>query len=98
LSISVSAKRLFNDNPIQPMDGTMSSHSIVQLRGLRKWAAYGLILLAPGSFVVLPTLWLVWRLAQLRREAAARAAVPGDAPRRVAGHGAQVLRAGRGCA
>ena len=28
-------------------------------RSLSKWCAYTLILLAPGSFVVLPVLWLV---------------------------------------
>ena len=26
---------------------------------LRKWCAYALILLVPGSFVVIPVLWLV---------------------------------------
>ena len=26
---------------------------------LRKWCAYALILLVPGSFVVLPVVWLV---------------------------------------
>lgn len=26
-----------------------------------KWCAYALVLLAPGSFVVLPVLWLVRR-------------------------------------
>ena len=26
---------------------------------LRKWCAYALILLVPGSFVMLPVLWLV---------------------------------------
>ena len=26
---------------------------------LRKWCAYALLVLAPGSFVVLPVLWLV---------------------------------------
>jgi hypothetical protein len=61
------------------MDGTMSGNSIVMLRGLRKWAAYALILLAPGSLVVLATLWLVARLVQRRREAGARAAAPSRA-------------------
>jgi hypothetical protein len=28
-------------------------------RSLSKWCAYTLILLAPGSFIVLPVLWLV---------------------------------------
>ena len=27
-------------------------------RGLAKWLGYGLVLLAPGSFVILPALWL----------------------------------------
>jgi hypothetical protein len=30
-------------------------------RELTKWCAYALVLLAPGSFVVLPVLWLVRR-------------------------------------
>jgi len=30
-------------------------------RELTKWCAYALLLLAPGSFVVLPVLWLVRR-------------------------------------
>lgn len=28
-------------------------------RSLSKWCAYTLILLAPGSFIVLPVVWLV---------------------------------------
>ena len=28
-------------------------------RSLSKWCAYTLILLAPGSFIVLPVMWLV---------------------------------------
>ena len=30
-------------------------------RELTKWLAYALVLLAPGSFVLLPLLWLVRR-------------------------------------
>jgi hypothetical protein len=30
-------------------------------RELTKWCVYALVLLAPGSFVVLPVLWLVRR-------------------------------------
>jgi hypothetical protein len=30
----------------------------VEARGIAKWCACGLILLAPGSFIVLPLLWL----------------------------------------
>jgi hypothetical protein len=30
---------------------------------LRKWATYALLLLAPGSFVLLPAYWLVRRFA-----------------------------------
>ena len=29
---------------------------------LRKWGAYALLLLAPGSFVLLPAYWIVRRL------------------------------------
>jgi hypothetical protein len=28
-------------------------------RDVAKWGAYALLLLAPGSFIVLPVLWLV---------------------------------------
>lgn len=31
----------------------------LSLREVTKWCAYALVLLAPGSFVVLPVLWLV---------------------------------------
>ena len=31
-------------------------------RELAKWCAYALLLLAPGSFFVLPLLWLVRRM------------------------------------
>lgn len=27
-------------------------------RGLAKWLGYALVLLAPGSFIILPALWL----------------------------------------
>lgn len=32
-------------------------------RELARWSAYTLVLLAPGSFIVLPVLWLVRRFA-----------------------------------
>ena len=35
---------------------------------LRKWGAYALILLVPGSFVILPVLWLV-RLRSIAKTA-----------------------------
>jgi hypothetical protein len=38
-------------------------------RELGKWCAYALIMLAPGSFVVLPVLWLV-RLRTAAKSAA----------------------------
>jgi len=31
----------------------------VPLREIAKWCAYALVLLAPGSFVFLPVMWLV---------------------------------------
>jgi hypothetical protein len=40
------------------------------LRNLGKWCIYGLLLLTPGSFLVLPVLWLIQRI---------RTARPGDA-------------------
>ena len=53
----------------------MLSRSIVISPKLRQWGAYALILLAPGSLVVLPVLWLV-RLAIVaaRRESSWRQA------------------------
>ncbi len=35
-------------------------------RELTKWCAYALVLLTPGSFVILPVLWLVrrWQTSQ----------------------------------
>jgi hypothetical protein len=33
--------------------------------GLAKWCAYALIALAPGSFVVLPVVWLIRRFVPL---------------------------------
>jgi Na+-transporting NADH:ubiquinone oxidoreductase subunit NqrD len=39
------------------------------LRSLGKWCIYGLLLLAPGSFLVLPMLWLVRQLtARMKAE------------------------------
>jgi hypothetical protein len=35
---------------------------------VRKWGIYALILLAPGSFVLLPAYWLLRRLAVTRPE------------------------------
>jgi hypothetical protein len=43
-----------------PMFRPLASQSPLELR---KWCAYALLLLAPGSFVVLPALWLVRHLA-----------------------------------
>jgi uncharacterized membrane protein len=37
--------------------------------GLGKWCAYALVLLAPGSFIALPVLWLVRHFAFAPRHA-----------------------------
>jgi len=42
---------------------------------LRKWGTYALLLLAPGSFVLLPAYWLLRRLA-VRTQAAKLNACP----------------------
>ena len=42
-----------------------------QMRAIAKWGACALVLLAPGSFVILPLLWIARRWA-------ARAAGPGS--------------------
>jgi hypothetical protein len=48
-------------------------------RDFGKWCAYAVALLAPGSFVVLPAIWL-YRLvaAQVARKAARSLACPGS--------------------
>jgi len=50
---------------------------MVLLHKLGRWCAYALLLVAPGSFVVLPALWLVRSLtvqaARRRQSAAGRA-------------------------
>jgi len=46
-----------------------------QARGIAKWCACALILLAPGTFVVLPVLWFA-------RYWAARRGAPSSAPER----------------
>ena len=58
-----------------------------QARGIAKWCACALILLAPGSFVVLPLLWLARYWTQrgsgskrFPEHAPARTAVPPSSP------------------
>ena len=50
-------------------------------RELTKWCMYGLVLLAPGSFVVLPALWFVRLFRYSRRVPMVKinAALRGDA-------------------
>ena len=50
-------------------------HSLITMppREITKWCGYILLLLAPGSFVILPVLWLV-RQASLK----ARGVAPGE--------------------
>jgi len=43
------------------------SPSAPSLLELRKWGVYALLLLAPGSFVLLPAYWLARRLASAPR-------------------------------
>ena len=53
----------------------MLSRSIAIPPKLRQWGAYALILLAPGSLVVLPTLWLLRLVVMaVRRESNGRQA------------------------
>ena len=52
----------------------MSGHSIVIPPKLGQWVAYALILLAPGSFFVLPALWLARRFVGVARRQALRRA------------------------
>jgi hypothetical protein len=53
----------------------MSGRSIVTPPKLGQWVAYALILLAPGSFIVLPALWLARRVLAARRQANGREAI-----------------------
>ena len=44
----------------------MISRLAAQPRAFVKWGTYALLLIAPGSFVVLPVLWLIRRYAATR--------------------------------
>ncbi len=41
--------------------------SILSVRQVGKWCAYVLILLTPGTFVILPALWLIRRFVSPSR-------------------------------
>ena len=55
----------------------MFNHSIVIPPKLRHWGVYALILLAPGSLVILPAWWLLQLVTDTPRREAARVRIRG---------------------
>ena len=55
----------------------MSNYSIVIPPKLRPWGVFILVLLAPGSLVVLPAWWLLRLVADTRRRQSARVRIRG---------------------
>ena len=64
---------------------------------LRKWGTYALILLAPGSFVLLPAYWLFRRLAPRAKESEQGGSAPSCSPNSK-GNLSMVIRKASPCA
>lgn len=63
-SISAFAERLGDVNGHPYENRTMQSSIATLPRGFAQWCVYLLILLAPGSFLILPLVWIVRRYAR----------------------------------